>query len=390
MRHFLLGLVFGTGLTSILNVSFFSNNFFLEESYLRTASLLETVGATMKYEKKKQVLAKGDGFEIFNMILPAAATGDGSTLRFVGPPDHIIERLKKRYDWLDTITENVPGMQTSSLDRARVAYLEMIKSMTTGSVFLDAEVSILPEITMPRAKTMGPLNLTRRVSGDDWTYLGDTMTGWKRIDNVHALLKDVIQRNIPGDYIETGVWRGGSSMFARAVILAYSQQQQSLSPRKSFVCDSFRGLPPAARALHKDDEGYDNTPYLEVHEDIVVDGFDKYSLLDEDVIFVKGFFNDTMPQLRPQVDRLAVMRLDGDMYESTVDALYHLYDKLSVGGYVIMDDWFGFPSKIACEDFFKVHNIQPTIVPIDNLAAYWQKTEQVEIQYWRYEQLKFT
>ena len=73
------------------------------------------------------------------------------------------------------------------------------------------------------------------------------------------------------------------------------------------------------------------------------------------------------------------MRLDGDMYESTVDVLYHLYDKLSVGGYVIMDDWFGFPSKVACEDFFQVHNIHPTIVPIDDLAAYWQKTEQVEI-----------
>ena len=45
------------------------------------------------------------------------------------------------------------------------------------------------------------------------------------------------------------------------------------------------------------------------------------------------------------------------MYESTVDVLYHLYDKLSIGGYVIMDDWFGFPSKTACEDFFLVHGI---------------------------------
>jgi hypothetical protein len=77
------------------------------------------------------------------------------------------------------------------------------------------------------------------------------------------------------------------------------------------------------------------------------------------------------------------------MYESTVDVLYHLYDKLSVGGYVIMDDWFNFPSKVACEDFFKTHGINPTIVPIDNLSAYWKKEEQVEIQFWRYKELKF-
>ena len=77
------------------------------------------------------------------------------------------------------------------------------------------------------------------------------------------------------------------------------------------------------------------------------------------------------------------------MYESTVDVLYFLYDKLSIGGYVIMDDWFGFPSKIACEDFFRVHGINPEIKVIDQLAAYWQKTEEIDIQMWRYKQSKF-
>ena len=82
------------------------------------------------------------------------------------------------------------------------------------------------------------------------------------------------------------------------------------------------------------------------------------------------------------------------MYESTVDVLYYLYDKLSIGGYVIMDDWEGhstgdFPSKTACLDFFKVHSINPEIIKIDNMAAYWRKTEHVDIQFWRYEQSKF-
>ena len=117
--------------------------------------------------------------------------------------------------------------------------------------------------------------------------------------------------------------------------------------------------------------------------------FMEAGVMDPNVIFVKGFFNDTMVPLRTEIEQLSVMRLDGDMYESTIDVLYNLYDKLSVGGYVIMDDWFGFPSKTACEDFFEVHNMSVEIIPIDEIAAYWQKKEEVEIQYWRYEQLKF-
>jgi O-methyltransferase len=81
-----------------------------------------------------------------------------------------------------------------------------------------------------------------------------------------------------------------------------------------------------------------------------------------------------MKALAPKIQSLAVMCLDGDMYESFVDVLYRLYDKLSIGGYITMDDWFGFPAKTACEDFFQVHDMNVTIVPIDKYAAYWQKT----------------
>lgn len=66
-----------------------------------------------------------------------------------------------------------------------------------------------------------------------------------------------------------------------------------------------------------------------------------------------------------------------------------MYCELSIGGYVIMDDWFGFPSRTACNDFFELHGISPDIIPIDSLSAYWRKTENVDIQYWRYKQSKF-
>eukprot|EP00970_Alexandrium_tamarense_P015438 scaffold5170_cov200-Alexandrium_tamarense.AAC.12 len=141
------------------------------------------------------------------------------------------------------------------------------------------------------------------------------------------------------------VWRGGSSVFVRAVLTVLGEADK----RVSYVCDSFSGLPPWDRSLD-------------------------------------SFFNETKPPLSKKIEKLSVIRLDGDMYESAVDVLYHLYDKLSIGGCVIKDDWFGFPSKTACDDFFEVHGIQPNIVSIDQLSAYWKKTEDVDIQYWRYEQ----
>jgi len=78
-----------------------------------------------------------------------------------------------------------------------------------------------------------------------------------------------------------------------------------------------------------------------------------------DVIFAICFFNDSTPKLAKIVDSLAIMHLDGDLYELPVDVLYHLYDKLSIRGYVIMDDWFSYPAQSACLDIFTAHNISP-------------------------------
>ena len=329
-------------------------------------------------ETHRKILANGEGYEIFQ-VLP----GDSSMQNFVlGPHTQIIHRLHERLVWLDTITD-IPDQNQSCLDRARFAYTEMVKSVVTGVVYLQAEPQVIPTLSRPRM-SVKEFNLEKRKVGLDWTYLGDTMTGWMRIDNVRKLLIDVMTNGVPGDFIETGVWRGGMSIFARSVIHAYNQ-----SHRKSYVCDSFRGLPPGNSNLHRGDAGWDNTPYLEVDSNIVVNSFAKYSLLDSNVVFVKGFFNDTMEPLSNITDKFAIMRLDGDMYQSTVDVLYNFYDKLSIGGYLIMDDWYGFPSKDACEDFFNVHGFHPEIIQIDNLAAYWKKTEEVKIEYWRYEKGEF-
>ena len=74
------------------------------------------------------------------------------------------------------------------------------------------------------------------------------------------------------------------------------------------------------------------TSYEEVRE-----RFARYGLLDEQVRFLRGWFRDTLPSA--PIERLALLRLDGDLYDSTYDTLAALYPRVSVGGYVIIDDY---------------------------------------------------
>jgi hypothetical protein len=244
----------------------------------------------------------GSRFDIFQPLydIPESVLGQ----ELLAPAEDFVTYFEARLEWLDTITIKT---STSSLrDRACFAYLEMLKSHLTGTVFNSAEQHVYAGVNVPKASLGEEFGLEARKQGQDWTYLGDTMTGWARIKNVADLLKDVIAKQVPGDYMETGVWRGGSSMFARAVLRTYNEADK----RKSFVCDSFRGLPPGDKKLAEKDIGWDNTPYLEVSENIVANGFRKYGLLDSGVVFAKGFFNETMPPLSKHIEKIAIMRLD--------------------------------------------------------------------------------
>lgn len=306
----------------------------------------------------------------------------------ISPPEHWITTYSASLTHLDKLIETD---HTESMDiktRAQNVYLDMLKGIVLGTAFGKSERSVGPALgTKPRFM---PFNENVRKQGADWVYLGLTMVGEKRLDTIKDLLLDVFRKNVTGDYMETGVWRGGASIFARGIIKANHQ-----SHRLSFVCDSFSGLPPGDLNLDAKDKGYDFSPYLEVSDNLVAGSFYRLGVLDQHVWFVKGFFNDTMPPLAPHVSELAILRLDGDMYESTVDVLYHMYTKIQAGGYVIVDDWIDlngadFPAKTACEDFFAIHNLAPQIVVTDISSVYWQVTAKLDkVEYWRYTSKRF-
>lgn len=203
----------------------------------------------------------------------------------------------------------------------------------------------------------------------EWPQFAQTMVGIKRLDNIQYCVEDVINNNIDGDFIETGVWRGGSTILMRAILKGYS-----ITDRVVWVADSFEGLPPPDEDKYPEDKGdtYYTHDALKVSEEEVRNNFEKYGLLDNQVRFLKGWFKDTLPGA--EIEKLSVLRLDGDMYESTMDTLKSLYPKLSTGGYIIIDDYLFIPAcKQAVTDYRNEHGINAEIKEVDWTAVYWQK-----------------
>ncbi|GEP36445.1 methyltransferase MtfB [Nocardioides psychrotolerans] len=215
----------------------------------------------------------------------------------------------------------------------------------------------------------GEFDREAREVGRDWPADAETMIGMKRMANVRACVESVIVDGVPGDLIETGAWRGGSTIYMRAILKAHGE-----TGRTVWVADSFEGL-PAYDGRYEADAGdqHHTRDELAISVDDVRDNFRRYDLLDEQVQFLVGWFSDTLPTA--PIERLAVLRLDGDMYSSTMDALDALYDKVSVGGYVIVDDYGAVPACAkAIHDFRDARGITDPIEEIDWAGVFWRKS----------------
>ena len=148
-----------------------------------------------------------------------------------------------------------------------------------------------------------------------------------------------------------------------------------VSDRVVWACDSFEGMPKPNAVKYRADQGYDlsEVEYLSVSLERVEDNFRRFGLLDEQVRFVKGWFRDSLPNSK--IGRVAVLRLDGDLYESTMDSLTALYDRVSTGGFVIVDDYGDWPPcKQAVHDFRNARKITDKIEMIDACGAYWRRS----------------
>lgn len=208
-----------------------------------------------------------------------------------------------------------------------------------------------------------------RREGRDRPPGAETMIGLKRLDNLQDCITDVIARGVPGDLMEVGAWRGGATILMRAVLASLDE-----TDRDVWVADSFQGLPKPDADRFPADTGdtHWTKAGLAVSLQEVRRNFEKYGLLDDRVRFLPGWFRDTLPGA--PVERLAVLRLDGDLYESTLIALRSLYPKVSGGGYVIVDDYAALQTcRDAVDDFRAEQGIDEDLIPIDWTGVYWQR-----------------
>lgn len=235
-------------------------------------------------------------------------------------------------------------------------YLELLKRTVLNTIYKDPNFG-------PHACEYDD---EKRRLGHSCPSLAHTMIGRVRLDNVHEALQNAVENNIPGDFIETGVWRGGTTIFAQGFFKVHKEN------RNVWVADSFAGLPPPDPKYPVDKGStFHEMKFLNISIEEVQENFRRYDLLDYHVKFLKGWFKDTLP--KAPIEKLCALRLDGDMYESTMDALNALYDKVSPGGYVIIDDYWLSLCRQAVDDFRKLHSITETIIPVDWTGVYWIK-----------------
>jgi hypothetical protein len=271
------------------------------------------------------------------------------------------ERLSKlEEDKSTNLSYGNSSNKSQEIFSLRKLYLDLMEVVLTGSIYDDQPQSVFGK---------NQFDASIRNRGLDWPEKAFSMVGSARIQNFRNLIELAIIKDLPGDIVETGVWRGGASILAKAVLTAYGCKD-----KKIILCDSFAGLPPPDANQYPKDEGsnFHEFPQLAVSLEQVQENFKKFGLLDDQIMFVKGWFKDTMPHM--EVKDIAILRLDGDMYESTLTPLKYLFDRVVAGGWIIIDDYEWIPAcKEAVHDFLEERGLNFNIQKIDGVGVYFQK-----------------
>src|SRR6476469_2038979 len=189
---------------------------------------------------------------------------------------------------------------TGSTEHLRERYLTLLKRALTHTLYWPLDIdwshdhkktdavlteSVAEELAKPDFDWAQD-----RAEVKDWPKFAQTMVGLKRLDNVHHCVERVVADSVPGDLIETGVWRGGVVIFMRALLDAYGDDTRSVC-----VAESFEGLPPPDAAYPADAESQlHTTKSLAITRDEVEKNFERYGLLDERVRFLEGWFKDPL------------------------------------------------------------------------------------------------
>lgn len=275
-------------------------------------------------------------------------------------------------------------------DLVKRKYLDLLQSTLTNEIYADNDLRIVYLMECLQKKRKYKFeelhNISKNLPNEYHQMLGTkkngrlydrnieksgyahTMIGLKRMSNLVSCLDIIRKNNISGDLMECGVWRGGASI----MMAAYNKQYKL--GKRILVADSFNGLP---KSTYKQDLNLDLSkdkfPQLAISVETVKDNFKKYHLLNDNIYFLKGWFKDTLPKIHKNL-KLSLLRLDGDLFESTLDVLESMYDQVVPGGIIIVDDFGIRNCREAVFHFFESRKLeQPDFKKIDWTGIFWIK-----------------
>jgi O-methyltransferase len=288
-------------------------------------------------------------------------------LNEAGRSDDAVRVAREHRDHVEFAHDRLPVWQAPSdvdsdaAQRKTRLYLDLLEKAVANWLVGDARIQL--------GKLL-PFSEDTRRAGRDIPSQAHTMIGLQRLRHLRVLAEAAIAQGVPGDFVETGVWRGGACILLAGVLRAHEAQD-----RRVVLADSFEGLPPPDPRYAKDALSafdFHLRPELAVGLDEVRGNFERYGLLDERVVFLKGLFRDTLPAWPAR--EIAILRMDGDLYSSTMDALVHLYPKVAPGGWVICDDYgVVIDARRAVLDFRAGQGISAPMFAVDGDAAFWRK-----------------
>jgi hypothetical protein len=219
-------------------------------------------------------------------------------------------------------------------------------------------------------------------------YLAYTTMGRGNLDRLHETLDVIRRESVEGDFVDVGTGRGGAAIFMRGYAEAYA-----LKARHVWVADPFRPTaspadgsaeppntePPNAEPPNTEPpntlSGGTYLPSFEPDLNVVRGGFDAFNLLDDSVVFLQGEPAVTLPDA--PIEKISLLRIGADLADGSAVALDALYDKVVLGGFVVVDDYATTDRQTAVDEFRARHGIDDPIEKIGWNAAIWRKTRHV-------------